>query len=194
MASAEQCRDRLPTQKLALDAGERLRVERDPDVDRAGEQAFWDRGAEELLSDHGQLGVVLLGCLEQGGQRVEAHHRGIAEPQRHNGVVAGEASVLGGALQRGERKRRLVEQRSARGGELDPSARAHEQRRTEGVLELADLTAQRRLRDVQARGGAAEMEFLSDGQEVAERARLEIKSRTLSIDGSEVLDPCDVRA
>jgi hypothetical protein len=71
--------------------------------------------------------------------------------------------VLGGALERGERSRRLVEQRAARGAEFHPSAPAQEQRRAERVLQLAYLAAQRRLRDVQARGGAAEMEFLRDG-------------------------------
>jgi hypothetical protein len=47
-------------------------------------------------------------------------------------------------------------------------AGAQEQRRAERLLELADLVAERRLGDVQARGGAAEVKFLRDGQEVAE--------------------------
>jgi hypothetical protein len=71
----------------------------------------------------------------------------------------------------------------ASGGQLDPSARAQEQRRAERVLELADLVAQRRLRDVQPRGGAAEVEFLGDGQEVAEQARLEVDRPRLSVGG-----------
>jgi hypothetical protein len=49
------------------------------------------------------------------------------------------------------------------GGELDLAAGAHEQLGAEGALELADLVAQRRLGDVEARGGTAEVEFLSDG-------------------------------
>ncbi len=36
------------------------------------------------------------------------------------------------------------------------------------LLQVADLTAQRRLRDVCASGGAAEVELLGDGREVAE--------------------------
>jgi hypothetical protein len=44
-----------------------------------------------------------------------------------------------------------------------------------------NLVAQRRLRDVQARGGAAEVEFLRDGKEIAKKARLEIDSTRLSL-------------
>jgi len=56
------------------------------------------------------------------------------------------------------------------------AAGADEQVGAEGALELVDLVAQRRLGDVQARGGPAEMELLGDGQEVAQQARLEIDS------------------
>jgi len=48
------------------------------------------------------------------------------------------------------------------------------------VLELVDLVAQRRLGDVEARGCAAEVQLLGDGQEVAQQPRLEINSRKLS--------------
>jgi predicted ester cyclase len=44
-----------------------------------------------------------------------------------------------------------------------------------------DLVAQRWLGDVEARGGAAEVELLSDGQEVAKQARFEIDSGRLSL-------------
>ena len=48
-------------------------------------------------------------------------------------------------------------------------------------IELLDLVAQRRLGDVEARGGTAEVELLSDGQEVAKRARFEIDRGRLSL-------------
>jgi hypothetical protein len=101
--------------------------------------------------------------------------------------------VLCGALERGERGRRLGEQRAAGGGQLDPSARAQEQWRAELVLELADLVAQRRLRDVQARGRAAEVELLGDGEEVAQQARLEVDRRRLSVGDDWVLDGREVQ-
>ena len=89
--------------------------------------------------------------------------------------------MLGGALERCERERCLFEERVPGGGELDLAAGAREQLCAEGALELADLVAQRRLGDIEARGGTAEVELLSDGQEVAKQTRLEIDSPSLSI-------------
>jgi predicted ester cyclase len=60
------------------------------------------------------------------------------------------------------------------------AAVAREQVGAERLLELVDLVAQRRLGDVQARGGAAEVELLRDGEEVAQQARLEIDRARLS--------------
>ena len=89
--------------------------------------------------------------------------------------------MLGGALERCERERCLLEERVPGGGELDLAAGAYEQLCAQGALELADLVAQRRLGDVEARGGTAEVQLLSDGQEVAKQTRLEINSPSLSI-------------
>jgi hypothetical protein len=61
------------------------------------------------------------------------------------------------------------------------AAVAHEQVGAEGVLELLDLVAQRRLGDVEARGSSAEVELFRDGQEVAQQARLEVDSPRLTI-------------
>jgi hypothetical protein len=98
------------------------------------------------------------------------------------------AGALGGALERRERDWRFLEEHLPGGGELDLAAGAHEQLGAEGALELADLGAQRRLGDVQPRGGTAEVELLGDGQEVANQARLKIDSPSLSIAWEKVLD------
>ena len=52
--------------------------------------------------------------------------------------------------------------------ELHAAGRAREERRAELVLEGADLPAERRLAHVQARGGAADVSFLGDGDEIAD--------------------------
>jgi hypothetical protein len=57
----------------------------------------------------------------------------------------------------------------------------HEQVRPERLLELVNLVAERGLGDVEARGGAAEVELLGNGQEVAQQARLEIDRARLSL-------------
>jgi len=46
------------------------------------------------------------------------------------------------------------------------AAATHEQVCPERLLELVDLVAQRRLGNIEARGGAAEVVLLGDGQEV----------------------------
>jgi len=98
------------------------------------------------------------------------------------------AGALGGALERRERERCLLEERLPGGGQLDLPAGASEQFCAEGALELSDLVAQRRLGDVEPRGGTAEVELLGDGQEVANQARLKIDSPSLSIAWEKVLD------
>ena len=60
------------------------------------------------------------------------------------------------------------------------AAVAREQIGAERLLELVDLVAQRRLGDVEACGGAAEVELLGDGEEVAQQTRLEIDRARLS--------------
>ena len=64
--------------------------------------------------------------------------------------------------------RRALEQRLAGGRELDAARGPVEERLPELGLEAADLLRERRLRDVQALGGAAEVPLLGHGDEVAQ--------------------------
>jgi hypothetical protein len=72
------------------------------------------------------------------------------------------------ALGLGERETRLGEEGAPRRGERHAARDALEERRAELALEVADLPAERRLRDVQAPGGAPEVPLLRDGREIAE--------------------------
>jgi hypothetical protein len=56
------------------------------------------------------------------------------------------------------------------------AGRAHEQIRTELLLELADGDAERRLCHVQSRGRATEVELLRDGDEIVQVTQLEHRS------------------
>ena len=89
----------------------------------------------------------------------------------------GEAAVLAArraarVLDRRRRPRQdlrpALEQHLAGGRELDAARGAVQQRLPELGLEAADLLRERRLRDVQPRGGAAEVALLGDGDEVAQ--------------------------
>ena len=141
----------------------------------------WDLGAEHLARDDGDVRVVVLDGGQDRPERLHAGCRGVAEADGSRDSRAGEASALGGALERGQRERCLLEQRSARCGQLNVAAVTLEQLRPERLLELLNLVAERRLRDVEARSGAAEVELFCDGQEVAQQARLEVDRASLSL-------------
>jgi hypothetical protein len=68
----------------------------------------------------------------------------------------------------GEDGASVVEEALARGEQRHPARRPGEERGPELLFERADLTAERRLRDVQALRGAADVPFLRDGNEVTD--------------------------
>jgi hypothetical protein len=68
-------------------------------------------------------------------------------------------------------------------GHADFFAAAVEQLDTELFFELADLVRQRRLGDVQAFGGACEIQGFGDGIEVADVAQFHERSSVFIIDG-----------
>ena len=74
----------------------------------------------------------------------------------------------------GQQRRRRLEQRAARRGQLDAARRALEQARAHALLELADLRAQRRLREMQPLGRAGEVELLRDRDERAQMPELDV--------------------
>ncbi|MGC4071109.1 MAG: hypothetical protein QM760_01040 [Nibricoccus sp.] len=57
-------------------------------------------------------------------------------------------------------------------GQPHRAGAAHDQPRAQLILQLLDLPAQRRLRDVQQLGGTGEVALAGDGDEVAELARV----------------------
>ena len=65
----------------------------------------------------------------------------------------------------GQQPARAIQQRVAGDGQLHPVRRAAQQLAAQEPLDRADLAAQRRLREVQPRRSAAEVELLGDGDE-----------------------------
>ena len=96
-----------------------------------------------------------------------------AVTDREPGLRAGAARLGDGEVDLGDRAAGAREQRRARGRQLHPPRRAHEQHGAEIALELADRARERRLRHVQPRGGAAEVQLLGDRHEVAQLAELD---------------------
>ena len=61
----------------------------------------------------------------------------------------------------------LIDDSSSRPGQPDFTLRSIKQLDAKSFFQLADLLAQRRLADMQAYCGTAEMQFLGDGDQIA---------------------------
>ena len=70
---------------------------------------------------------------------------------------------------------RFGEQRLPRLGQLDAARLAAEQLHLQFGFECSDLLAERRLLDAQPLGGAGDVAFLGDRDEVAEMAQLHMQ-------------------
>lgn len=95
------------------------------------------------------------------GRGSQAHHR------THSRTVG-----------RGHRRAGLGKEAATGLGGDDGVRAAVEQLDTELALQLADLLAQRRPADVQARGGPAEVPLLDDREEVAHEVQVEGSSQS----------------
>ncbi len=115
--------------------------------------------------------------LRERGDGAGGEVRGDADPERAGlaGADAGHRALE--PLDPLDDRPRLVEQHGPGGRQLDPARRPHEQLHAERRLERLDPLAERRLGDVQPLGGAAEVQLLGDGDEVAEVAH-EVHDRT----------------
>jgi len=163
VAFAELRRERLAAKDFGADTCHRLGVQGEPDVEFPCCDAAGDLGAEQLAGDYRHIRVVVLDGCEERSENLEAGQRRVAEADGSGDALAGETRAFGCALECRQRWRCLLEERLSGGSELDLAARAREQLGAEDALELADLVAQRRLGDVEARGGSAEVELLGDG-------------------------------
>lgn len=151
-----ECGDR-PAELLAADVQRAVHdpAERLTGVRLALQDQF-DTGqfGADRPGEHGQCGVAA-GAGEADGD--PAH---LAEVGGLHGAA------YGGRL--GEQMPGRSEQRLPGGGEPDRAGRPVEELHTQVPLEQPDLLAQRRLGDVRAFGGAAEVQFLGDGDESGE--------------------------
>jgi hypothetical protein len=166
--------ERLAADDLDLELPLAHRRAQEPEVERAVEQAG-DLGRGEQLAtqveDHAGQGVAERVC--ELGQQLVGRRAGEADGEAPELAARRSLRVLGGAVDRGEDPARTREEHLAGGRELDAAGRAVQQRHAELGLEPADLLRERRLGDVQALGGAAEVALLGDGDEVTEVSELQ---------------------
>ncbi len=96
-----------------------------------------------------------------------------ASRSRPTSPWAAARACAGSAWARASNSRACGSQRPAGGGELHAALGALEQPHAQLLLQVGDGLRQRRLRHVQARGGAAEVQLVGDGDELAPQAQLD---------------------
>ena len=133
--------------------------------------AHGDLGRRRELRVQGLVGVahrVDVGAgLGQVGERLPHAHAAADE------LAADRLRHRDGLVDAAQDAARAVEQRLAGQRQLDAVRGAPEELDADELLERPDLAAQRRLREVQLLGGAAEVELLGDGHERAQVPELD---------------------
>jgi len=174
MAGREDDDEALEAQRLGAHAVGEVEGAADHHVELAGGQGGEGAGAagvDALDDDLRVLSAQLADDAPAGVVGLVGH----ADPHR----CVGGRGALGGAdgpAQAGQRGRGAAAKRLAGLGQLDAAGRAAQQLDAEGLLELADGRAERRLAEVQPRGGGAEAQLLGDGEEGAQVAHLDSAS------------------
>src|SRR4029077_138610 len=107
-----------------------------------------------------------LEALEQPGEHAVVGERDEADAQPALLARGDAAQLEHRAFELRDDAARLLEEAGAFGGELDAPAAAREQGYAEALLERADGARQRRLRNVQRLGGAAEVQPLGHRHEI----------------------------
>ena len=97
---------------------------------------------------------------------------GEAHAQRPGLPLVDAARVVRGAVEVGQDRARVAQEGLAGRRHLHAPARPREELAAQLVLQQPDLVAQRRLGHVEPLGGAAEVQLLGDGHEVAELTQL----------------------
>ena len=129
------------------------------------------RHRRHLMQGQADQRKALAVAVDDGGeQRRERGREGEADAQLAGLAAFGPARRHGGLLGQRQDAPGVVEEQSARLRQAHPALAALEQLRAQLRLQRLDLLAQRRLADVQALGGAGEVQFLGDGDEIAQVA------------------------
>lgn len=168
MVGGHDGHERLGHQGHGHGAGLVVGVADDGHVEGAGGEAFHQVAGEALDQVHiheGEAGAEFADAAQgfEGQDRgdeaqVQGALAALADAGDLGQVAFGVAEQGGGALA----------QHGSGGGEGDCARGAVEQPRAEQGFQALDLLGERGLGDVQAGGGAAEVQFVGDGQEIAQ--------------------------
>ena len=146
--------------------------------------------ARQLQQLQGDPRMLLPKAADQRRQDAVVDGADEADGEPANGALGGAAGMDDRRLGLVEQAAGFVEQHAPGLGELDAALGADQQRRADLALESADLHAERRLREVEPPGGAAEMQFLGDGHEVAKAAQVwRVHTESVSIKANQYIGP-----
>ncbi len=154
------------------EAGHWRRREHDAEIEPPVRQFIDQRVRHHLAQAQGGGGKRIhepTGEAGDDGLR-RVHHE--AERQLADLAGAGAAGVAAGALETVEHLARIGEEALAGMGEADLAGMPLHQAHAERLFQRHDLPAQRRLREMQPRRGAAEMQRFGEGDEGAELAEI----------------------
>ena len=144
-----------------------------PDVDLARTQRLRLCARGQLPQLERDVGRALAEGAKGGRQHAVRRRRDEADDEPPDDSFAGALRGDGGRLGHLEQPPSVIEKDSAGHGETRRAADAGEELDAELPLELLDLPAERRLRDVQSLRGAGEVSLLRDRDERASESELQ---------------------
>lgn len=148
------------------------RQEADADIQVAGEQAPLDVDSRQFVDLHPQMRLRGVQAFDHVRHQAGVDRLQYADRQAARGLPAEYAHRLAGPFQSLQQRYRMVVQGVGGDGRQQALAAALEQRDVEVLLQLADLLREGRLRQGQAFGGAADVAFLVERDEIAELAKI----------------------
>jgi hypothetical protein len=164
----------LGEEDFDCDAGGGAAVAEKAGVESLVGEQFEDPGGVGLVELQMDLGEAAAVLAEHGGQRGE--HGGADEPDAEEAdlAAADAAGLVEVLLDVAESAAGALEEDLAGAGEADGAGGASEEGVAEDILELADLLGEGWLGEVEALGGATEVELFGDGYEVAQVAEFDV--------------------
>ena len=146
--------------------------------------------AGQLQQLQGDSRMLLPKAADQRRQNAVVDGADKADSEPANGTLGGASDMDDCRFGLVEQAAGFVEQHATGLGELDAALGADQERRADLALEGADLHAERRLRDVEPPRGAAEMQLLGDGHEVAKAAQVRrVHTESVSIKANQYIGP-----
>ena len=135
-------------------------------VDLLGAQGFVLHRGTEFMDGPADAGKFGLEFFQQAGDGAPHGRADDAHAQAAHFAAVDLADGVDGHAHLGQQVGRLVHQRLARHGQLERARGARKQAHAQFAFQFHDLLAQRRLRDMQALGGAAEAFLLGNGKKI----------------------------